>query len=131
MSDQPCVLIVEADILVRHPLAEYLRECGYRVLEARDAAEARPLVEALSASIDIILADAAGSGKGGFELAAWARRLYPDIEMILAGGVAKAVEKAGDICDEGPTLSKPYEHQLVLDRIRRAMAARARARRDR
>ena len=131
MPDQSCVLIVEADILVRHPLAEYLRECGYRVLEARDAAEARPIIEALGASIDIILADAARPGLGGFELAAWARRLYPDIEMVLAGGVAKAVEKAGDICEEGPALSKPYEHHLVLDRIKRALAARERARHDR
>jgi hypothetical protein len=28
MSD-PCILIVEQDLLVRTPLAEYLRECGY------------------------------------------------------------------------------------------------------
>jgi hypothetical protein len=32
MSD-PCILIVEQDLLVRNPLAEYLRECGY--LECR------------------------------------------------------------------------------------------------
>jgi hypothetical protein len=25
----PCILIVEQDLLVRTPLAEYLRECGY------------------------------------------------------------------------------------------------------
>jgi DNA-binding response OmpR family regulator len=30
------VLIVEQDVLVRHPLAEYLRERGYRVVEATD-----------------------------------------------------------------------------------------------
>ena len=28
MVNKACVMIVEADILVRHPLAEYLRECG-------------------------------------------------------------------------------------------------------
>ena len=32
MND-PCILIVERDLLVRTPLAEYLRECGYLVLE--------------------------------------------------------------------------------------------------
>jgi DNA-binding response OmpR family regulator len=30
----PVVLLVEHDIIVRHPLAEYLRECGFTVFEA-------------------------------------------------------------------------------------------------
>jgi DNA-binding response OmpR family regulator len=44
MSD-PCILIVEQDLLVRTLLAEYLRECGYRVLEASNAGDARTLLE--------------------------------------------------------------------------------------
>ena len=40
-SEQEHILIVEWDILIRHPLAQYLRECGYKVLEAVDDAEAR------------------------------------------------------------------------------------------
>jgi DNA-binding response OmpR family regulator len=30
----PVVLLVEHDIIVRHALAEYLRECGFTVFEA-------------------------------------------------------------------------------------------------
>jgi DNA-binding response OmpR family regulator len=124
VSGRPCVLIVEADVVVRHPLAEYLRECGYRVLEAQGAAEAQTLLETMSSSIDVILADAKGPAAGGFELTMWVRRFCPNVAVVLAGGVAKAVEKAGEICQDGPALSKPYEHHLVLDRIRRAVAAR-------
>jgi hypothetical protein len=36
----PCILIVEQDVFVRTPLAEYHRECGYLVLEASSAGEA-------------------------------------------------------------------------------------------
>jgi DNA-binding response OmpR family regulator len=122
----PCVLLVEGDILVRHPLAEYLRECGYKVLEAVDAEEARALLERNSSSVDVVLAEAGGDGESGFELASWIRRRHPKIEVALAGTVAKATERAADLCVEGPALSMPYDHRLVLDHIRRLLAARDR-----
>ena len=34
--------------------------------------------------------------------------------------------EAGDICQEGPALSKPYDHRVVLDYIQRLLAARDR-----
>jgi DNA-binding response OmpR family regulator len=124
---KPCVLLVEADILVRHPLAEYLRECGYRVLEVNNAAEARALLEREPSAVDVVLAETDGASSGsGFELANWIRRNCAGIDVELAGTVAKAAEKAGDLCEEGPALAKPYDHSLVLDRIRRLMAARER-----
>ena len=120
---QPCLLIVEADILIRHPLAEYLRECGYRVLEATDAGEARRIVEAGDA-IDVVLADADATNAGSFALATWLRREHPAIKVVLAGNVAVAAEKAGDLCEEEPNVSKPYDHQMVLNYIRRLLATR-------
>ena len=79
MINKACVMIVEEDILVRHPLAEYLRECGYKVAEAFNADEARQLLNAGLSSIDIVLADANASGEGGFALATWMRGNYPDL----------------------------------------------------
>ena len=122
---RPCILLVERDIIVRSPLAEYLRECGYRVLEAVNTIEARELLGE-AGDISLVLADADAPGDGGFILRAWIRENHPDIEVILAGSVTKAVEKAGDICKHGPAVSKPYHHQSVLDSIRRLLAARDR-----
>jgi DNA-binding response OmpR family regulator len=126
MKQTPCVLIVDADILVRHPLAEYLRECGFRALQASNTDEARTLLtHRWQFAIDVVLADADAPGRGkAFALATWIRGNYPAIQVILAGTVEDATEKAGDICDEGPTVSKPHDHKLVLDRIRRLLAAR-------
>lgn len=123
MSDYS-LLIVESDIVVRGPLAAYLRECGYEVVETANAAEARTILSESGRTIDIVLADIDAPGENGFALAAWIRENHPDVEVILAGTVAKAAEKAGELCNEGPALSKPYEHQFVLDRIRRSLAAR-------
>jgi DNA-binding response OmpR family regulator len=125
---QDCILIVEPDLLVRHPLAEYLRECGYRVLEATDADEARQLLSDARISVDVVLADVDAPGGSGFALAGWIRANHPSIDVILAGTVAKATEEAGNLCQEGPTASKPYDHQLLLDHIRRSRAARDRNR---
>jgi DNA-binding NtrC family response regulator len=119
-------LLVERDIIVRSPLAEYLRECGYRVLEAVNTAEARELLGAAD-DISLVLAEDDVPEDGGFVLRAWIRENYPDIDVILAGSVTRAVEKAGDICRDGPAISKPYHHQFVLDTIRRLLAARNRA----
>jgi DNA-binding response OmpR family regulator len=119
MSKEPRILLVEADVLVRHALAEYLRDCGYKAAEARDAGEARLLLGHDELPIDIVLA----RGDSGFELAAWIRANHPGIQVILAGSVTRATEKAGDLCENGPALTLPYEHKFVLERIRRLMAA--------
>lgn len=120
-----CLLLVERDIIVRNALAEYLRECGYRVIEAVTAKEARDVLGAAD-DITLVLAEADAPEGGGFALRAWIQQNYPGTEVILAGSVVRAVEKAGDICKEGPAVGKPYHHQTVLDTIRRLLAARDR-----
>jgi CheY-like chemotaxis protein len=37
---QETILVVEDDVLIRMPIAQYLRDCGYRVIEAVSADEA-------------------------------------------------------------------------------------------
>jgi DNA-binding NtrC family response regulator len=125
MSD-PCILIVEEDLLVRTPLAEYLRGCGYLVLEASSAGDARTLLDDGSRRVDIVLAEVRSGDASGFALASWVRTHLPNIQVVLAGTIATATEKAGDICREGPALSKPYDHRLVLDYIQRLLAVRDR-----
>jgi DNA-binding response OmpR family regulator len=121
MSETGGILIVEADLLVRHPLAEYLRECGYQVTEALDLEEAKVLLASSALSIDIVLA----AGPQGFALASWLRGAHPSVEIILAGTVARATERAGELCAEGPAEHKPHDHKHVLEEIRRLMRARA------
>jgi DNA-binding LytR/AlgR family response regulator len=62
----------------------------------------------------------------GFGLAKWIRDHRPGLDVILAGTVSRAVDAAKDLCEEGP-VPKPYESQVVYDRIRRLLAARKRA----
>ena len=125
---ETCVLLVDAEELVRTPLAQYLRECGYRVLEAINSDEAQRLLSESSQTIDIVLADIQTLGSGGFAFATWVRQNKPGIRVLSAGTIAAAARKAGDLCEEEPPIRKPYDHQLVLDRIRRLLAERDRNR---
>ena len=124
----PCLLLVDGEELVRAPLAQYLRECGYRVLEAINAKEALGILSGGSQLVDIVLADIQTLGEEGFAFAGWMRENKPGIRVVLAGTVAATARKAGDLCEEEPPIRKPYDHQLVLDRIHRLLAERDRNR---
>lgn len=119
-------MLVEADAAIRQPLAEYLRECGFKVFEAVSGAEAVEALKDHGLPVSIVLADVTTAG-AGFELSRWIRTNRPSIEVVLTGSVEMAVEKAGALCEDGPALSKPYEHRFVLDQIKRLIARRNRS----
>lgn len=89
--DAVTVMIVEPEVVVRTVVAEYLRECGYKVIEGT-------------------------GGVDGFSLARRIRDRYPATDILLTSGAAKVAGKAGELCEDGP-LEKPYHPQDVLRRI--------------
>jgi CheY-like chemotaxis protein len=118
------VLVVEHDVLVRHPLSEYLRECGYRVLEAITYDEARECLRSGKHAVDVALIDMNGPTQPGFALSAWIKANFPSVKTLLGGTVAKVLALAGDLCEEGPPTSKHPNYRPVLDRIQRLLAKR-------
>lgn len=124
-AEPPTVLVVDHEVLVRTVIAAYLRDCGYRVIEATGADEAKAVVGSDEARVSVVLAGLEAAGPGhGFALARWIRERRPGVEVILAGTPARAAEAAGDICERGPLLARPYDPQVVQARIRRLLARR-------
>jgi CheY-like chemotaxis protein len=119
--DRPdTVLVVESEVLVRLAISEYLRHCGYRVIEAASADEALTLLAEANIAIDVVFsAVELGGATDGFALARRVRTEWPGLNVILTGTLEKAVREAGDLCEEGPHLKKPYEPQHVVDWIKR------------
>jgi CheY-like chemotaxis protein len=114
------VLVVDSEIIVRMTLGEYLRSCGYRVIEAASGEEALTVL-----IVDMTLTEVELRGEiDGFQLAAWIRNRRPQIGVILAGTPARAAKAAGDLCEDGPMMTKPYDPQLVVDRIKRLLSGR-------
>lgn len=121
------VLVVDADVLSRHAIADYLRHCGYGVVEAANTDEAIIAVQDRSLAIDVIVCDIAAIGaKSGFEFTSWVRENRPELEVRLAGTLDKIVSTATELCESGPHLKRPYEPEAVVDYIKRLRAAVAR-----
>ena len=65
---QKSVLILEPEMLIRMVVAQYLRECGYTVIEGVQAADFHTLIES-GRELHIVLSDINLSGSmNGFEL---------------------------------------------------------------
>lgn len=117
------ILVVDGDVITRTVVAEYLRHCGYRVLEAGTGAEAMQALQHAAFSIDIVLSDVELPGEiSGFDLARRVRETMPQVNIMLAGAVERIADTAGDLCEEGPHLAKPYDQRLILDHIKRLRA---------
>ena len=122
--NQQTVLVVEDDVLIRMPIAQYLRDCGYKVIEAVNADEAITVLLHQETVVDIVFSDIDMPGStDGFGLSKWIREHRPGPDVILSGTVPRAVNAAKELCDESP-LPKPYEPQAVHDHIRRLLATR-------
>ena len=120
------IFVVDPDILVRMVIADYLRECGYRVVEGVNADDVLAVLEA-GRKIDVILTEVQLAGSvDGFELARQIRENHPDIDVILTSGVTRAADKAGNLCDDGP-VEKPYQSHEIVRRINILRERRRRA----
>jgi DNA-binding NtrC family response regulator len=120
------ILVIDDEVLVRLAISEYLRDCGFRVVEAADAEEAVRVLERAPVVVDIVFADIKMPGRmDGFGLAQWIRADHPGLEVILAGSVRGAVNAASELCGEKGSIPKSYQPQAVLDRIRRLLATRS------
>jgi CheY-like chemotaxis protein len=116
------ILFVEDEALVRMDMAEFLRECGYRVHEAADANEAVQALESKFA-VDLVFTDInLPEGMDGLELAEWVFNNRPGVRVLVTSGGAPKSDIPRTV---EPVLVKPYTGRDLLDRIRQALEKRS------
>jgi len=111
------VLVVEDEADVRDIAVAFLRSLGYTVRAADSAATA---LEQLGAHADIALlfSDVVlGAGMNGFELAEAARRLRPDLPVLLTSGYEHSAADAG-AAQLFTLLQKPYRREELSVAVR-------------
>jgi CheY-like chemotaxis protein len=121
-DSQPTILVVEDEVLIRMAVSDYLRECGFHVVEAGNAEEAIAVLKS-DTTVDIVFSDVNMPGSlDGFGLAQWIRRERPQLKVILTSGVTRKAKEAGSLCEHGPLLAKPYHHGELERQIRQLLA---------
>ncbi|HXT78478.1 MAG TPA: response regulator [Acetobacteraceae bacterium] len=125
----PTVLVVEDECMVRIPIVEYLRDCGFRVLEAADAPGAIEVLEA-DGSIDLVFSDVRMPGPmDGRGLARWVREHHPTTPVLLTTGYSgHGNYDRGDVTR---VIEKPYSQGEVMRQIAAILQRRRPAGRDR
>ena len=122
--DGEVVLAVEDDPDVLSAVVENLADLGYRVLSARDAAEA---LEQLRTPewVDVLFSDIVmPGGMNGVQLASEATRLRPDIRILLTSGYTnQALDGADTVPPNLNVLPKPYRRSELATRLQLVMQA--------
>ena len=121
VAPEATILVVDDEVLIRMAVSDYLRECGYHVVEAGSGDEAIQVLQA-GVTIDVVFSDVHMPGDvDGFGLAQWVRRERPGVKVILTSGIARAAKEAGNLCEDGPLIAKPYDHGNLELRIRQLL----------
>ena len=115
----PSLLVVEDEVLTRFTIADELRACGFKVLEASNADDAVTILETLP--VHLVFADVCIPGRrSGIDVAQVARALRPPPHVILTSGRVRA-EDIPELPHLGSFVPKPYSLSQVVDLVRRTL----------
>jgi DNA-binding response OmpR family regulator len=126
-TQQPHILVIDDDALMRELIAEYLADNGFRVSLAGDGTEMTRLLA--QEVVDLVLLDLRLGGEDGMQLA---RDLRRDSEMpviIVTGKQDEADLVMGLELAADDYITKPFRNRELLARIR-AVLRRYQARHD-
>lgn len=98
------ILLVDDDILVRMGTAQMLQDIGYTVIEAPSARQALQIIKN-GAALDMLVTDYAMPEMTGDKLAMHARKLRPDLKLLLVTGYSSVESK---MVIEMRRLQKPF-----------------------
>jgi CheY-like chemotaxis protein len=110
------ILVVEDVMLIRMATVDMVEQIGFQATEAGDGAEALAILQK-DPEIEILLTDLGLPGMNGRQLVEEARRLRPDIKVIIASGYSTENTAGGKPEGDITYLTKPFD----LGQLRRAL----------
>ncbi len=89
------ILVVEDVMLIRMATVDMVEQIGFQATEAGDGAEALAILQK-DPDIEILLTDLGLPGMNGRQLVEEARRLRPDLKVIIASGYSAEMAAGGN-----------------------------------
>jgi signal transduction histidine kinase/CheY-like chemotaxis protein len=117
------LLLVEDEHSVRKLAAHVLGMYGYKVVEAKDGAEALAFLEAYPDAVHLVLTDVVMPNLGGLELSKRVQALRPDLPIVFMSGYTEEAVLPHGLQDKANFLQKPFTIPSLLGRVREAFAA--------
>ena len=113
-------VVVEDDAFVRKVTADVLESAGYRLLIARNAAEALAAYRRRPEPVDLLLSDVVMPGMIGPELAIELQSFCPGARLLLMSGYAEQIVRC-DLSRPKQCLAKPFSTAMLLKRVREVL----------
>lgn len=114
------ILIVEDEPSLRALLADYVRESGYRVLEAASVTEALEVVR--NEKLNLLVTDIVMPGGSGQDLASTLSLAHPGLGIIFMSGYADNIALQEAASQPGVFfVPKPFTLKNMLEKIREAL----------
>jgi two-component system cell cycle sensor histidine kinase/response regulator CckA len=124
MKPQKTILLVEDEDPIRTLATACLRRKGYRVLEARDPAEAAQHWSAEQGIIDLLFTDILMPSLSGPELASEFVTSRPELKVIFSTGSNRnLVKKTVHLVRHQRFLQKPYTPAELQEAVNAAFSA--------
>ncbi|MFZ0286627.1 MAG: response regulator [Terriglobales bacterium] len=119
---QETILVVEDDPFVRDAACDILENEGYRVLRARNAAEAQSAFRRQQGSVRLLLSDVVLPGQNGPGLAKDLRDIRPRLKTIFMSGYPENIVTRYDLtANEVLYLPKPFSAESLLAKVRQVL----------
>ena len=118
-SGHETILVVEDDEDVLVVASESLRELGYQVVTAGNAAQALQILRG-DQLVDLLLSDVImPGGMNGVQLTVEARRIRPELKVLLTSGyTAAALSLEHGLPDNLNVVEKPYRREELAKKLR-------------
>jgi two-component system cell cycle sensor histidine kinase/response regulator CckA len=124
-SGTETVLLAEDEQDVREIARQFLESGGYKVIEAKDGADAIRLAAEFSGHIDLLVTDMVMPGMTGQELAVKLQRAHSGLCVVFMSGYSE--HAATEMADADPSvrlLTKPFSRFAFLRAVREVLHGR-------
>jgi DNA-binding NtrC family response regulator len=113
------VLLVEDDAFQREILADVLKDEGFEVIECTTAESAELIIASTGTELQALITDHNLAGKmSGAELAQYARRRHPQMNIIIMSG-----KKVNHMPVNATFLQKPFTPEVLARAVRNLLDA--------